>query len=239
MLKVVFFDAAGTIFETRAPVGESYARIAREYGVDATAAQVSAGFRRAFHNAEGLAFGPGHSGAELRELERRWWREIVAETFAGLGTFTDFDAYFDALFAFFGDPANWRADPQAAATLERLKAGGMQLGVVSNFDFRLYRILDGLGLSRYFDSITISSEAGYAKPSPKLFEAALTRHNASPGEALHVGDVEHLDVQGARAAGIAAVLIDRSMRERIRLADRTARISSLESVPDAAREMRL
>lgn len=239
MLKVVFFDAAGTIFETRAPVGESYARIAREYGVDATAAQVSAGFRRAFHNAEGLAFGPGHSGPELRARERRWWREIVAETFAGLGKFTDFDAYFDALFAFFGDPANWRADPRAAPTLERLKAEGLELGVVSNFDHRLYRILDGLGLSRYFDSITISSEAGYAKPSPKLFETALARHQAAPEQALHVGDVEHLDVAGARAAGIAAALVDRSLARRIELADGTARISSLDAVIDAARELRL
>ena len=237
MFKVIFFDAAGTIFETRAPVGESYARIAREYGVDATAAQVGAGFRRAFHNADGLAFGPGHSGPELRAMERRWWRDIVADTFAGLGAFTDFDAYFDALFAFFGDPMNWRADPQAALTLERLKSNGLELGVISNFDYRLYRILDGLRLSRYFDSITISSEAGYAKPSPKLFEAALAHHNVASDDALHVGDVEHLDVEGAQAAGIAAVLIDRSLPQRISIAGRTARISSLEAVIDATREM--
>jgi putative hydrolase of the HAD superfamily len=232
MLKVVFFDAAGTIFETRTRVGESYARIAREYGVNATATQVGAGFRRAFHNAEGLAFGPGHNDPELRAMERRWWREIVAETFAGLGTFTDFDAYFDALFTFFGDPANWRADPEAAPTLQRLKSGGLELGVISNFDYRLYRILDGVGLGGYFDSITISSEAGYAKPSPKLFEAALARHNVAPGEALHVGDVEHLDVEGAQAAGIAAVLIDRSLPERISVEGRTTRISSLDAVID-------
>lgn len=237
MLKVVFFDAAGTIFETRAPVGETYARIAREYGVEATAAQVGAGFRRAFHNAEGLAFGPGRGGPELRAMERRWWREIVTETFAGLGRFTDFDAYFNALFAFFADPNNWRADPQAAPTLERLKRDGLELGVISNFDYRLYRILDGIELGRRFDSITISSEAGYAKPSPKLFEAALARHNVAPDEALHVGDVEHLDMKGAQAAGIAAVLIDRSMKERISVKGRAARISSLDAVIDAARKI--
>lgn len=237
MLKVVFFDAAGTIFDTRAPVGESYARIAREYGVNADPAQVAAGFRRAFHSAQGLAFGPGHGGPELRAMERRWWREIVAETFAGLGTFTDFDAYFDALFALFGDPANWRADPQAAPALRRLKRDGLELGVISNFDYRLYRILDGVGLGGYFDSITISSEAGYAKPSPKLFEAALARHHAVPREALHVGDVKHLDVEGACAAGIAAALVDRALPERIGVEGRTARISSLDAVIDVVREI--
>ena len=238
MLKVAFFDAARTIFDTAMPVAESYARIARKYGVDATSEQVGAGFRRAFHNAEGLAFGPGRAASELRAMEREWWRRIVAETFAGLGAFNYFDAYFDELFSFFGDPASWRADPDAAPALEQLKASGLQLGVISNFDYRLYRILDGLGLGRYFDSVTISSEAGYAKPSPKLFEAALARHRATPEEALHVGDVERLDIEGARAAGIAAVLIDRSMTQPIVAERRTARVSSLKMVLPAARSMR-
>ena len=104
MLKVIFFDAAGTLFEPRDPVGATYARIARGYGVDAGADQVNHAFRRVFGGAPGLAFGPGHSAAELRLLERRWWRELVAASFAGLGTFSSFDDYFDELFAFFADP---------------------------------------------------------------------------------------------------------------------------------------
>jgi hypothetical protein len=59
---------------------------------------------------------------ELRRLERQWWRKIVADTFAGLGEFADFDAFFDALFAFFANPANWKPVPEAAAALSRLKA---------------------------------------------------------------------------------------------------------------------
>jgi len=234
MLKAVFFDAAGTLFETREPVGLSYARIAREYGVDATAAQVSAAFRRVFHNASALTFGPGHSGQELRRLERRWWHDLVADTFAGFGAFTDFDAYFEALFTFFADPANWVADHEAAAVLDELGKRGFALGVISNFDHRLYPILDGLGLSRHFDSITISSEAGYAKPSVELFNAALDKHSVSPAKALHVGDSEHLDLVGAVGAGIAAILIDRTASVRISLAGRTARIAALSALCEAA-----
>jgi putative hydrolase of the HAD superfamily len=237
MLKVVFFDAAGTLFDTREPVGLSYARIAREYGVDTSAAQVNAAFRRVFREASALAFGSGHTAEELRRLERRWWRDLVANTFAGFGAFTDFDAYFESLFTFFADPANWVADPEAAAALDELRMHGLRLGVISNFDHRLYPILDGLGLRRHFDSVTISSEAGSAKPSANLFRAALDKHSVSPAEALHVGDSEHLDLAGAAGAGIAAILIDRKATVRITLAGRTARIAALSALREASERL--
>ncbi len=228
--KAVFFDAAGTLFEARQPVGRSYSLLAQEFGLNADENAVSAAFRRAFHAAPGLAFGPGHSGAELRRLERQWWRERVAETFAGLGRFGDYDSYFDALFRFFADPGNWRADPQAPALLARLKQAGCILGVVSNFDARLYRILEGLGLAQFFDSTTISSEAGYAKPSPELFKVALAKHSLHPGEAIHVGDSIALDVGGATAAGVAAVLIEREEVHHSEGLAAAARVRSLEAV---------
>lgn len=237
MLKAIFFDAAGTLFETREPVGLSYARIAHRYGVEATAAQVNTAFRRAFHNAGGLAFGCGHAPDELRALEREWWRRLVAETFAGMGTFSDFDAYFSDLFAYFANPAHWRAEPDAASTLASLKQQGLTVGIISNFDYRLYAILDGLGLARYFDSITISSEAGFAKPSAKVFQAALGRHSLKPDESLHVGDSEHLDLAGAAGAGLSAALIDPGLGERISVSGRTGRIARLASVLDLLQEL--
>lgn len=238
MLRVVFFDAAGTLFEPREQVGASYARIARKYGVDASAAQVHNAFRRVFGHAPGLAFGPGRRAAELRVLERRWWRELVAASFAGLGTFTSFDNYFEELFAFFADPANWQLDPQAAPALAQLRAEGLDLGMISNFDYRLYGILEGLELTRHFASITISSEAGYAKPAPEIFRIALAKHGAAAAEAMHVGDVEHLDIAGALDAGIQAVLLDPAAAEPLRIEGRSARAASLAAAVDAARRSR-
>jgi putative hydrolase of the HAD superfamily len=208
MLKVVFFDAAGTLFHTREPAGLSYAKIAQRFGVEADQQRVIDSFKRAFAAAAGLAFGAGHDAATLRLLERDWWRHLVRTTFVGIADFADFEAYFDALFAFFADPANWTCDPDAPALLAALRECGIELGVISNFDHRVYAILDALGLSRYFDSVTISSEAGYAKPSPEIFRMALERHSLVADEALHIGDSEALDVAGARAAGVAVVLID-------------------------------
>ncbi len=234
-MPAIFFDAAGTLFELREPVGAAYARLARQYGLDAPAGAVDASFRRAFGNAPGLSFGLGRSPAELRRLEREWWRERVAETFAPLGKFADFDSYFDALFAHFGDPANWVADTEAAPTLRRLKNDGFKLGVISNFDHRLYRILDGLDLTGYFDSITISSEAGYAKPHREVFDAALSGQGIAAHDAMHVGDSEHLDLAPARALGMAAVLIARGGEGRHPVFEgRTARICSLATVPEVA-----
>jgi putative hydrolase of the HAD superfamily len=232
-IKAVFFDAAGTLFETREPVGESYARIARAYGVDASADAIGAAFRRAFREALPLAFGVSRKPDELRHLERDWWRGLVAITFAGLGEFTDFEAFFTSLFEFFADPAHWVADPEALPTLSLLRERGLTLGVISNFDYRLYRILDGLGLSRWFDSITISSEAGYAKPSAKLFEAALAQHRLAPDAAVHVGDSDHFDLSGASAAGMGAVLISRRLEKPVSIVGRVAQVSSLRATINA------
>jgi putative hydrolase of the HAD superfamily len=239
MLRTIFFDAAGTLIEPRIPVGESYARIAGKYGVITTGAVVGEAFRQAFHESSGLAFGPGRTAAELRRMERTWWREIVATSFARIGSFDDFDSYFDELFAYFADPKSWVAEEGAVQLLDQLKHRGYQLGVVSNFDYRLYGILEGLGLNGYFGSITLSSEAGWAKPDPLIFTAALARHQTTPDEALHVGDSAHLDVVGAHAAGIATVLIDPKAAAPIANAGGTVTVKSLRMVIEVVNRLSL
>jgi putative hydrolase of the HAD superfamily len=239
MLKAAFFDAAGTLFEAREPVGHTYARIAREHGLDASDAAVIAGFRRAFSHAPVIAFGRGHSAAELRTLERAWWRDVVGETFAGLGTFPDLDGCFEDLFAYFADPAHWQLEPGAAATLESLKQAGIELGIISNFDFRLYRILEGLGLGAYFDSVTISSEAGYAKPRREIFDAALERHRTCAADAMHVGDSVHHDFEPAREFGFFAVLLDPSQLQARFPGPREAVINSLACLNTVTQRLRV
>jgi putative hydrolase of the HAD superfamily len=237
MLKVVFFDAAGTLFDAREPVGHTYAAIARRHGVEASDEAVSAGFHRAFSHSGGLAFGPGHPAHELRAMERRWWRALVERSFEELGRFDDFDAYFTELFEHFADPANWHVVPEAEAALTRLIKSGLRLGVISNFDFRLYRILDGLGLRDYFQSVTISSEAGYAKPRREIFDLALSLHRMKPAEAMHVGDSPHMDFEAAAAAGLAAVLVDARMGARMEMTGRGARIGSLATLDEVTQRL--
>ena len=152
---------------------------------------------------------------------------MVARTFEELGDFPRFDDFFETLFAFFADPKHWQVDREATAALRRLKERGLRLGVISNFDFRLYQILEDLELKPHFDSITISSQAGFAKPRREVFEAALAKHGLRPAEALHVGDSVRLDFEAAAAVGMSAALVDRGLASPVSIEDRRARIRSL------------
>ena len=85
---------------------------------------------------------------------------------------------------------------------------GVKLVVVSNANGKLKVLFERLGLARRFDVMLDSFEEGVEKPDPRLFQIALEKSGARREETLHVGDLYHVDVQGARAAGLDAVLFD-------------------------------
>ena len=211
MKKAVFFDAAGTLFRVHGSVGEGYARLAHEYGKDVTVQELEAGFRRCFATAPPMAF-PGVAVEHIPPLEKAWWHEVVQQVFAPLGPFPRFEAYFNALYDFFAEPRAWQVYPETRPTLTALYGRGYQLGVISNFDSRLFGLLDGLDIGHFFDPIVASTHAGAAKPEPSIFQHALSAHGLKPQEALHIGDSYDMDVVGARNAGLTPVLINRSDR---------------------------
>ena len=94
--------------------------------------------------------------------------------------------------------------------LGRLRSLGLQLVVVSNANERLRASFDRLGLSQHIDILVNSYEEDVEKPDPRLFQLALDRAAAHADTAVHVGDLYHVDVVGARAAGVRAVLLDRA-----------------------------
>ncbi len=91
--------------------------------------------------------------------------------------------------------------PGALEAVAGLRARGLELAVVSNWDIGLAEHLDRIGAASYFSAIVTSAEAGAAKPDPSVFRLALERLGVEPGRALHVGD-EPADEEGARAAGM-------------------------------------
>jgi len=93
-------------------------------------------------------------------------------------------------------------------SLQRFRAAGLRLAAVSNSNGTLRRLFDRLGFTLAFDVILDSQVEGVEKPDPRIFRLALERLGEEAGAALHVGDLYHVDVAGARAAGVRAVLVD-------------------------------
>ena len=103
----------------------------------------------------------------------------------------------------------FRAFDDAAPALRALRGRGLKLVCVSNWDVSLPEVLERVGLLSLLDGVITSAAAGARKPEPAIFEAALRAAGSEAGEALHVGDTPEEDIDGARAAGIRALLLDR------------------------------
>jgi putative hydrolase of the HAD superfamily len=131
----------------------------------------------------------------------------------------------------FRDPHAWLVFPDVVPALDELRSMGVRMGVVSNWDSRLPGLLEDLGLARYFGAVVVSGLEGVEKPEPQVFLRAVDRLGGTPATTLHVGDVPELDEAGARAAGLASILIDRrgelnrpgTIRELTDIADRARR----------------
>ncbi len=118
--------------------------------------------------------------------------------------------------------------PGTHEALAEIRSRGLAIIVVSNANGRLHALLDRLDLARYFDVVVDSSLEQVEKPDPRLFQIAMGRAGAAPERTLHVGDLYHVDVAGARAAGMHPLLIDTA--DLYRDAD-CPRVRAISAVP--------
>jgi len=103
----------------------------------------------------------------------------------------------------------WERVPAGVVgALKALRALGLRLTVVSNANGTLCAHLDRLDLTQWFHCVLDSHDLGVEKPDPRMFQMALERSGATAGTTIHVGDLYHVDVVGARAAGLRGVLFD-------------------------------
>lgn len=216
----VLFDAAETLFTTRGSVGQIYAGVARQYGSQAEPAAIQQAFVKQFRGAGPLSVAN----------QKPWWRDVVYRVFEEVGMVRDFDEFFDRVYDLFRDSNGWMLFPETLDVLNEVKGLGLKLGIISNFDDRIYSVLDSLEIRHFFDSVTISSESGYSKPDREIFDAAVRSLHEPASAILMVGDSPHDDVQGATKAGITAILVDRLNRYRQFTDFPLRRISSLAEV---------
>ena len=207
-LRAVLLDATGTLFDVARPLGDAYSELAREFGGVIDPDTMTDRFRTAFADSPPIAF-PGLRGVDLDSAERGWWRTVVERVTREAGGVPEFEPYFDRLYAHYASAPAWRVFPEVPGVLAALRERGLRLAVVSNFDSRLPPLLDTLGLAPFFDAVVCSGAVGTAKPDVAIFAHALAALGVEAHEALHVGDSRVNDYDGARAAGIEALLVDR------------------------------
>jgi putative hydrolase of the HAD superfamily len=217
MIRVVTFDAAGTLIRLLRPPGTTYAETGRLFGYHLDPDRIQDSFRVTWKT-----FAPPAECADaLPNDDRDWWRELVARTMEAAGyRIVPFDDYFDAVYQTFARPGVWELFPDVQATLTELSRLNVRLGVISNFDRRLYPVLGHLGVLDDFEHIIISSEIGVRKPAPRIFRTAAQRFNVDVNEMLHVGDESESDIEGARAAGLQALLVDHKRAKLSRILER-------------------
>jgi putative hydrolase of the HAD superfamily len=210
--QLILIDAVGTLFGVRGSVGEIYLNVTRRFGVELEAERLDQAFYDSFNSSPFPMAFPGVAAAEVPQKEYDWWEAIARDTFQRAGVyeqFTDFSAFFAQLYRYFAGPEPWFVYPDTLRFLNHWQEQGVLLGVLSNFDTRIHAVLAALDLSQYFDSVTISTEVGAAKPNPLIFEAALAKHNCPPQLAWHIGDSFKDDYQGAKQVGIEAIWLKR------------------------------
>ena len=95
-------------------------------------------------------------------------------------------------------------------TLEALAQAGIRLAVLSNWDYSLHRVLRSRNLNHRFEIILASLEEGIEKPDPGIFRILLDRAGLEPAQVAHVGDNPLDDFEGARAAGLTGIWLDRA-----------------------------
>ena len=198
-IQAVTFDVGGTLIGVWPSVGHVYAEVAARHGIKGLSA---ASLNRRFTAAWRAATDFSHSRAD--------WAALVDATFRGLTDRPPSQTFFGELYTRFASPYAWRIYEDVIPTLDALAARGLRLGIISNWDERLRPLLARLKLAGYFETIIVSREVGSPKPSRRIFEQAIRKLGLPPDAVLHVGDSLAMDVRGARAAGLRAVLVHRT-----------------------------
>ena len=208
-LKAIFFDAAGTLIYLRRSVGENYRDVAAGFGIDLDSDRLNQAFVAAW------ASSPTRPALHKPRLDddKGWWRDLVNRVLVQVLSpaqrrSLDPAIYFETVYAHFTKPDVWAVYSEVPELLAELRKQGYKLGVISNFDRRLYSIFEHLRLREFFEHIVISSEVGADKPDPYIFQQALEGMRVAPAESIHVGDDPKRD-WGAEAIGLHVFRLER------------------------------
>jgi putative hydrolase of the HAD superfamily len=199
--RTIFLDAGGVLVT---PNWDRAAEALSRHGVPTTAARLAAA--EPFVKQQ-LDVGP--TVRSTTDEQRGFLYFDLILKYAGIEVSPATDAALAELKAFNDVEGIWDVvAPDAVETLRRLRGAGCRVAIVSNSNGTLRRMFTRVGLEPHLDVIIDSLEEGVEKPDPRIFQIALERSATEPRHAIHCGDIYQIDVVGARAAGLPAVLLD-------------------------------
>lgn len=209
MTKAVFFDFYNTLATHHPPREEAYVKACRELGIKAEAKALFQSLPAA-----DMYYRDQNSRAPI---ERRtpqekidFYIEYATRILHGAGVTVDRDTALQILAKLREYNWTYRVYDDTLPTLKELKRRNLIIGLVSNVAQDMEPTYTQLGLQPYLDFKVTSAEVGYDKPRPEIFQAALSKAQVEPEQAIFVGDQYELDIVGARGVGMKAVLIDRN-----------------------------
>ena len=215
-MKFVTFDVTNTLIKVaKRSIGLQYNAIlnkSRFSGIQLNEKLANENFKLLYKLQDQLS--PGY-GFNSGMTSRQWWSIITTKLILNdkqipLLSEADLQDMSDVLFDQFSNKEHWRVFDNCEQVLDNLKQQGYLLGVVSNFDERLFKLLDNFDLSKYFSFVQIPSNSfGFAKPSDEIFlhAVALAAKNGESNEFLHVGDSVELDYKASKRCGFKPILI--------------------------------
>ena len=218
MIRAVLFDAGATLVHPDPPVEAVYAREFAADGARFSDEDLYRALSRAWRELQAAPATNRYGGVRG---EPEFWKTFLGRVRSFLDGGEVSAAAFARLAEHFRSPGAWRIYDDVVATLEELRRRDLKLAIVSNWDSYLPTLLAALDLDRFFPVVAVSAIEEVGKPDPEIFRRVCGRLGVGAAEALHVGDSPSEDYEGARAAGLSALLLDRDDRhpgvpERIR-----------------------
>jgi putative hydrolase of the HAD superfamily len=231
----VLMDVGETMIGPTESFGAVYADVLSDLGMELPATELERCMRATWLEYNQLIPAGTDRYAHFPGGEREYWfrftRSTLQKAIAADPAEDLVLTMLDGLRKAFRAASAWKVYPDVVPALRALRAASVRMGVVSNWDSNLPRLLDKLRLAEYFDAIGVSHFEGIEKPEPELFQRVLRRLGAAPEMSLYVGDLPEVDFAGATAAGMDCLLVDR--RDQLDAVYRP--LESLDALPRIAR----
>lgn len=201
---LLVLDLVGTTIFPNPDPATVYTEAAAKHGLSLDRSEIASRFSEAMRSAS-FIYPP--DGATSEEVEREFWRMTVANVFAKWEENTT--SIFEALWNHFAEPTSWSIYPDAEQLLLELSKSEIDFVFATNFDTRVERVLQGLGLTHDSNRLFWSAQVGINKRAPSFYRELSCRLGVEPRQLLVIGDDFQNDFVAPTQAGARSCWLNR------------------------------